>query len=115
MCIRDSYKSFSGSESGKQGVHNTYLMVIGESGFIPFFIIVIFYIVLIRKAFKTYKKDIHKLLLAISLAAILMSMHNYFNNEVILFATIWLFVKLEEANSEDNEDEKDETLITQAV
>jgi O-antigen ligase len=91
----NGFKSFSGADSSKQGVHNTYLMVIGEAGIIPLFLILGIYLTMMKKAYKLYKTDIHKLLLAISLTAILTTMHNYFNNEVIIFTTIWLYVKLE--------------------
>ena len=92
----NGYKSFSGQAS-IQGVHNTYLMVIGEAGIIPFIIIIGIYINLIKRSFSEYKNQVYKLLLALSLSAILLTMHNYFNNEIILFATIWLLVKINQA------------------
>ena len=93
--IGNGYKSFSGADNTKQGVHNTYLMVFGEAGIIPFFILLGIYIYLIKKTLSTFKDYIYKFLLAVSLAAILLTMHNYFNNELILFITIWLYVKLD--------------------
>nr|WP_321223470.1 O-antigen ligase family protein [uncultured Psychroserpens sp.] len=94
----NGYKSFSGADNTKQGVHNTYLMVLGESGVIPFFILIGIYIYLIKETLKTFRDYIYKFLLAVSLTAILLTMHNYFNNELILFLTIWLYTKLDSKN-----------------
>lgn len=99
----NGYKSFSGINNVKQGVHNTYLMVIGEAGFIPLLIILGIYISLIKQTLTIYKTEVYKLLLAISLTAILLTMHNYFNNELILFITIWLCVKLTHKDTNENE------------
>lgn len=96
--IGNGYKSFSGADNTKQGVHNTYLMVLGESGIIPFLILIGIYILLIKRTLTSFKDYIYKFLLAISLTAILLTMHNYFNNELILFITIWLYVKLNNNN-----------------
>lgn len=93
----NGYKTFSGEDSTKQGVHNTYLMVLGESGIFPFFLLIGIYLFLIKKSLTTFKKHVFKFQLAVSLAAILLTMHNYFNNQLILFATIWLLVKLNES------------------
>ncbi|WP_335975864.1 O-antigen ligase family protein [Gaetbulibacter jejuensis] len=99
----NGYKSFSGIDNIKQGVHNTYLMVLGEAGIIPFLIIIGIYLYLIRKTIYDYKTNTDKLLLAISLSAILLTMHNYFNYYLILFITIWLFNKVSTNNSQENE------------
>ena len=50
---------------------------------------------------KYIKNQIHKPLVAIALLAILMVMHNYFNNEFILFISIWLFVHLNQDQTEE--------------
>ncbi|MBT8266890.1 MAG: hypothetical protein KJO41_10745 [Bacteroidia bacterium] len=91
----NGFKSFSGMVNVKQGVHNTFLMVIGEAGLIPFFIILGFYFYMLKLTFKVYKEEMYKFLIAVLLIAILMVMHNYFNNEIILFVTIWLYVRLD--------------------
>lgn len=99
----NGYKSFSGIDNVKQGVHNTYLMVLGEAGIIPFLIIIGIYLYLIRKTIYDYKTNTDKLLLAISLSTILLTMHNYFNYYLILFITIWLFNRVSTNNSQENE------------
>ena len=90
----NGYESFRGIENVKQGVHNTYLMTIGEGGIIPFVTLLCIYLLMLIRSLKHFKSEIHLPFLAISLLSILMVMHNYFNNEFILFISIWLFTKV---------------------
>ncbi len=89
----NGYKSFMGSEN-RQGVHNTYLMIIGESGIIPFLILIIIYLRMFMKSMIYFRSQLHLFLLAICLLGILMVIHNYFANDFLIFISIWLFVKL---------------------
>jgi O-antigen ligase len=89
----NGYKSFMGSEN-RQGVHNTYLMVIGESGIIPFLILIIIYLGMLKKSMSYFKSELHLFLIAISVMGILMVIHNYFANDFLIFISIWLFVRL---------------------
>lgn len=90
----NGYKAFSGSSDGKQGVHNTYLMTIGESGFIPFLIMIGIYLFMLKKSFSFYNTKIYLLLMSLSLLTLLMVIHNYFDNVILLFLSIWVFVNV---------------------
>ncbi|WP_298896303.1 O-antigen ligase family protein [uncultured Psychroserpens sp.] len=89
----NGYKSFMGS-SGRQGVHNTYLMVIGESGIVPFLLLIAIYVSMFFKSLPFFKSEIHLTLMAISLVGMLMVIHNYFSNDFLIFISMWLLVKL---------------------
>lgn len=78
----------------KVGVHNTYLMVLGESGVIPFLLILIFYASLVVKSFRHFNTNPEYLYLSIIVSSFLMVSHNYFYNYVILFFTIWLYTRV---------------------
>ena len=56
---------------------------------------------LLKKSIIIFKNHIHRPLIAITLAAFLMVMHNYFNNELILFISIWLFVNVSDGQTDD--------------
>ena len=99
--VGNGYKSFSGIEDIKQGVHNSYLMTIGEAGIVPFILLVYTYVLMLIKSMKYVKYQIYKPFVAITLLAILMVMHNYFNNEFILFISIWLFVHLDQYQTKE--------------
>ncbi|TDU40010.1 O-antigen ligase-like membrane protein [Gelidibacter sediminis] len=92
--LGNGYQVMSGLDSRKQGVHNTFLMVLGESGIIPFLLIVTIYLYLLLSSIKYLHIASHKLMLSIVLIAILMTMHNYFDNYVIIFTSMWLFASI---------------------
>lgn len=73
------------------GVHNTYLMIIGESGIIPFMLIIIIYLSLIFRSLKYLSTNPEYLSLALVLATFLLVAHNYFDNFLVLFTSIWLY------------------------
>lgn len=94
----NGYKSFQGHEYdtvGVQvGVHNSYLMVLGEAGILPFLLFVYLYILLIIKSIKHFFEHPEYLYLAVVLFSYLLVSHVYFENYIILFFTIWLYIKL---------------------
>ena len=98
--VGNGYKSFSGV-GDFQGVHNSYLMAVGEAGIIPMLILIYIYVLMLIRSLKFFKNHIHRPLIAITLAAFLMVMHNYFNNELILFISIWLFVNVSDGQTDD--------------
>nr|WP_262920491.1 O-antigen ligase family protein [Hanstruepera flava] len=89
------YREMQGKKSQKvsikSGVHNTYLMVLGESGIIPFIILIIFYLSLLVKSkwFITTQQELAYM--AFTLATFLLVSHNYFDNYIVLFLSIWLY------------------------
>jgi O-antigen ligase len=98
LLIGNGYKSFQGHEYdtvGVQvGVHNSYLMILGEAGILPFLIFTYLYLLMIIKSFKSFFNHPEYLYLAIVLLTYLLVSHVYFENYIILFFTIWLYKKL---------------------
>ncbi|MFD2823588.1 O-antigen ligase family protein [Lacinutrix iliipiscaria] len=97
--IGNGYGSMQGHQGDtvgiKVGVHNTYLMVLGEAGIIPFILLVIFYISLGVKSLKHFRLNAEYSYLAMIMASYLLVSHNYFYNYVILFFTIWLYTRVD--------------------
>lgn len=98
------YKKLHGKPKGSyrgsdRGVHNSFLMILGEAGIIPFFIAVFFYISMFFKSINVIKTEPILFILSILLISYLMVSHNYFDNFIILFISVWLYEKL---NSADN-------------
>lgn len=83
------YGSFSG-KLGQVGVHNSYLMIIGEAGLIPFLIFLTYIGYLIFWSFRFFKKSPFILLLTIALALYLLTDHNFFVSYYLLIATMWI-------------------------
>jgi O-antigen ligase len=98
------YKKLHGNPNGYKrddsGVHNTFLMVIGEAGVVPFLIIVIFYLSLLFKSIKLIYYDPIYFVIATILLFTLMVSHNYFDNYILLFITIWLYNNLNESEAD---------------
>ena len=101
----NGYQSFRGHEQDdvgiKVGVHNTYLMVIGEAGIIPFIILIIIYFGLLIKSLKYFLKTPQYLYISLVLLTYLMVSHNYFDNYIVLFFTIWLYETLKKEKEEE--------------
>ncbi|MDG5491653.1 O-antigen ligase [Psychroserpens sp. SPM9] len=90
----NGFQMLSGLNHDKQGVHNTFLMVLGESGIFPFLLIIGIYLFMLKRSYGQFTSKPHLLMLTISMVGILMIMHNYFDNNLILFTSIWIFVRL---------------------
>lgn len=79
-----------------QGTHNTFLLIIGEAGVLPFvlFSILIFYFII-----KSYKiKNFKLLTLSLVLLIQLIASHNYFTSATMIFLTIFLIHEINKSN-----------------
>lgn len=104
------YKSMrGGSESTtiSHGVHNTFLMVLGEAGFVAFLIIVIIYSMLFSKSLSIFKLQQEYTFLSIAIFGYLMVAHNYFDKYDVLFVSIWLYNQLLDNSNQKLELEKE--------
>ncbi len=90
----NGFSTLHGDGADKQGVHNSYLMVLGEAGILPFLIIIGIYLSMLIRSFRLFRPDYHLFLLAFTLLAILMTIHTYFDNFVILVTSMWLYIQL---------------------
>ncbi|PWK19960.1 O-antigen ligase family protein [Xanthomarina spongicola] len=91
------YNALHGNRSNvdiKSGVHNTFLMAIGESGIIPFLLFIILYLALFFRSLRHLKTNPEYTCIATILISFLLVSHNYFDNYLILFISIWLYDKV---------------------
>jgi len=108
--LGNGYLSFSGKSYGEdakaygiEGVHNTPLLIIGESGIFVFLIFLWLYGGFVFDGIHYFKKDFVLLLVSFSLFIYLLTTHNFFNNYIILSLSIWLFQQIELKKTEENE------------
>lgn len=103
------YRAMQGKEFDnvgvEVGVHNTYLMILGEAGIIPFLVIIFIYLRLfftsIAKHIKTHPEYS---LLSFVLIIFLLTSHNYFDNFFLLTVSIWLYLRVyEEKDIQDQQ------------
>lgn len=85
----NGFAKFQGHE-GKAGVHNSFLLIFGESGIIPFLIFtsLIFYILF--WSFRLFKTEPYLFMMAIGLFAVLMADHGFFYYYNFCLITMWL-------------------------
>lgn len=83
----NGFQTFSTSLTDKnmQGVHNSFLLILGESGFLPFLLIVTVFLYLFKKCFNLRKKNLTLLLLIVVLFIQFLVSHNFFDTGLMLF------------------------------
>lgn len=98
----NGYLSFSGNTFGRgesayydEGVHNTPLLIIGEAGVFTFLYFIWIYGGFLAKGIRMYKNEPLIFLVSFSLFMYMLTNHNYFNNYLILFVSIWLWMKVD--------------------
>ena len=94
----NGYQKLSGLDETKQGVHNSFLMVLGEAGFFPFLLMIGIYVFMLKKSSMFFKSDVHFFLISFSIIGILMTMHNYFSSYLVVFTSLWLYTRITETD-----------------
>lgn len=102
--IGNGYGTFTG-KTGMMGAHNSYLVLIGEAGIIPFGFFMAYIISLFYWSFKFFNRSPNLMMQTISLFVFLLANHNFFNFYYISFTAMWIQyqifkIKKEEYNCE---------------
>ena len=86
--IGNGFQTFSTSpvDINEQGVHNSFLLIFGESGFLPFLLIITVFLFLFKKCYNLSKKNLTPLLLIVALLIQFLVSHNFFDTSLMLFA-----------------------------
>jgi len=91
----NGYLSFSGNNSYSiQGVHNAFLMILGESGIFAFLYFTAIYGGFVVTGIRIFKNEPLIFLVSFSLFTFMLTSHNYFDNYLLLFVSIWLWTKI---------------------
>lgn len=85
----NGYGTFSGG-TGPLGVHNSYLLVIGEAGIIPFAIFLAYIAYLFYWSIYFFKNSPYLIMQTIALALFLLTDHNFFAHYYVLFGAMWI-------------------------
>lgn len=85
----NGFGTFSG-RMGQIGAHNTFLMIIGEAGIIPFFVFLAYFIYLFYWCIYFFNETPYLLMQTIALALFLMGFHGFFNFYYVTFAAMWI-------------------------
>lgn len=104
----NGFKTLSGFYTYKAGVHNTFLMILGESGIFTFILFCFIYFNMLLYSFFNFKHNPWLFMLSFTIIGIMLTVHNYFENYLIVFSSIWLLTKI-------NENKKSEELINSEI
>lgn len=79
----------SDEDRDQQGVHNSYLLVWGEAGLLAFLIFAGTFIILAFRAARIIKKSPPVSFLSFAVVLYLLTNHNFFNDNIIIFFCVW--------------------------
>ncbi|OQD43081.1 hypothetical protein BUL40_08305 [Croceivirga radicis] len=88
------FKYFQEQAPGRPGSHNTYLMIIGDSGIIPFLAFIYIYLYLLYYAFLYFKEEPFILYILLVVMLNLMASHTYFFNHQSVSLSIFAFLRI---------------------
>jgi O-antigen ligase len=88
--IGNGYKTFASKDNDGEGVHNTYLRIIGEAGIIPFLLFIAYMFYLMFWSLFYFNKAPNLIMQFIALALFLMANHNFFTFYYVSFAAMWI-------------------------
>ena len=91
----NGYGTFSG-KLGYLGVHNSYLMIIGEAGIIPFLLFISLIIYFFYWSYRLFNRSPNLIMQTISLSMFLLANHNFFIYYFITFAAMWIHYQINE-------------------
>jgi len=94
--IGNGFKSFYSSsvDINAQGVHNTFLLFFGESGFLPFVLLILLFILLFKKSFALIKYDFTLLALTIVLSIKFLVSHNFVDSGLTIFCFVYIIYSI---------------------
>ena len=102
--LGNGYGSFQGDGINHVGVHNTYLLIIGESGIIPFIVFIFIVSKHMKLSWKHFKDDETLLYMSITMTLYLLTLHDFFEFPFMLSLILFWF------NQTKLVDQKQETL-----
>jgi len=97
----NGYMAMSGGVNrDKVGAHNSLLLVVGEAGIIPFFIMLFIFGRMLYLGLKKIKEELFIGLLCLVLCSYIFVSHNFFDNYLFLFIILWFLYYLEKPTEE---------------
>lgn len=96
----NGYNSFQSSGFNRVSVHNSFLLIIGEAGIVPFLMFVGFCIYFVAKGIALFEIAPYILMQGVSFILFMLTFHNVFQMDWILIITLWIFQQIKEKSEE---------------
>jgi len=100
--VGNGYRKLQSQKYGGRGVHNSYLMVIGEAGIIPFLVMISIYGFMLIFSFQWVKSNPEYFYLSVVLVLAAAVSHGYFVIFLNVFLSMFIWLELKRLRS-DNE------------
>ena len=104
------FKEMQGEKGLIPGVHNTYLMVIGEAGIIPFLILIGLYGYLLVDSFKQFKDRPELFYIMVVVSLNMLVSHDYFFSYTKVLISIYVYLELRKIREIEK---KEETVLAE--
>ncbi|WP_247041550.1 O-antigen ligase family protein [Allomuricauda sp. F6463D] len=88
------FTMFQRKTNNLPGVHNTYLMILGEAGIIPFLLFIFIYSKLLLKSWGVFKDTPYLFNITLILVIYMMTGHTYFQNFYMVLLSMFVFESL---------------------
>ncbi|USD24822.1 O-antigen ligase family protein [Flagellimonas marinaquae] len=95
----NGYGSFQGRGLRRVGPHNSFLLVIGESGIFPFIVFIGLYGLLIFKGIQLFRERPYLLMMGLGQFLFLLTSHNYFTSTYLILSTMWIYIRTKELSN----------------
>lgn len=95
----NGYEYMQKKHPGLPGVHNSFLMVIGEAGIFPFLLIVGIYLFLLIKSYSVFRSNPEYFYLSCVLTISLMVGHGYFSNYYNVLVSMFVFIQIKKISA----------------
>jgi O-antigen ligase len=89
--LGNGYGALSGYGIYPTGAHNSFIMVLGEGGIIPFIVFTGIYLYILYCGIKLFDYSPHIIMQGIAIFLFLLTFHNYWDNLYIVLITLWIY------------------------
>ena len=102
--LGNGYSSFQGNSlESSAGVHNSFLLIFGESGIFPFILLLILFASLFYRTYNIFKKDITPFLLTFILLIQFLVSHNFFTSGLLILLLLFIIHKIDNLSKFNND------------
>lgn len=97
----NGYNKLRGKQYGGSGIHNTYLMVWGESGILPFLFLMGLYFYLVLGCLKYFDTNPEYLYVIIVIALAMLASHGYFESFFMVFISMFVYARIRDLKKQE--------------
>lgn len=113
--LGNGYNSFQSTGLHNVSVHNAYLLILGESGIVPFALFLGLNLYFVFMGYRLFRKNPLLIMQGLAFALFMLTFHNFFTMDVVIILALWMChqIKLAKSTSlEEIENNPDQTYLS---